>query len=246
MLATNITQAQAFCIASACLQVPVSNPLSHRAQLGSGYLHRYKIHRLNLMRNLLGASSARYKNNQRAEPWASPDHLIAQHRLKYVRRRRDTSDPSKSPFLSVKQRTNTHPTDDKSLQRDSSAKVVPTQQTIQTEKVQMQMTSNSTRALFGRPTPGLERESLLYLSDSSSVYATLNPAEPTLDKRINPKPKPYLNQSGYPKLHQRLLSRKLEALRSLNYKINNFLLHLIPRPMMRKTSPINWSLHHQP
>lgn len=87
MVATNITQAQAFCIASACLQVPVSRLISGKTQIGQRFFSRST--------NLIGALSAPFSNaglQQRADRWKLPKFLIAQHRIRSSRKRRGAYD----------------------------------------------------------------------------------------------------------------------------------------------------------
>lgn len=200
------------------------------------------------MRNLLGFFPARYKYNQRAEQWAPAGYLIAQHRLRYLRKRRDTSNALQSLTVSDKQGTVHALTLDKS-QEGSDNKVAIRPEIIYAEEVQFEMpslTSNSTTAIFGRPSPEPEKESLLQLSDSSSVYANLN-RTPILHSPLKLNSNLHRNHVNHSKLHQRLLIRKLEALRSLNNKINNLMLHLAQSssPFMRKSIFNNWSLYRQ-
>lgn len=250
ILATNITQAQAFCIASACLQVRVFTPLTDKAQLGSGYLGRNKIHRLSLLRNFFSWSSARYRHNQRAEQWVPPSYLLAQHRLRYLRRRRDTL---QSSSVSDKQDTVRPPTLDKSFQEATDNRVALKPEIIYGNEVQLQapsITSNSSTTILVRPGSDLqpEKESLLHLSDSSSVYANLNPIRtPVLHTPVKLNSNLHRNHPNYPKLHRRLLNIKLDALRSLNNKINDLILHLTPSkiPSMKKSGTNHWNLYRQ-
>lgn len=84
MLANNITQAQAFCIASACLQVPVSRLISSKAHIGQQFFSRSA--------NLIRAFSEPLSNiglRRNTKESTLPHFLIAQHRIRSSRKRRE-------------------------------------------------------------------------------------------------------------------------------------------------------------
>lgn len=79
ILANNVTQAQAFCIATACLQVPVLRPPPRPLALAN-HLRERTMNKLALFKSLLwlkATSRDTKQNYQLPPPWPH-----AQHRLK--------------------------------------------------------------------------------------------------------------------------------------------------------------------